>query len=188
MQGDLCPGLEGSACVELEGETRLGIAMSTLTICCRLVAICLVYALATRVVEASGSAQLVGVAFVDASITSQGSRARLPPGAKIYPPGSKITGTDGCPTTPYRTDGLIVAIIDYDGDPTAGSLAVTRHPASGGQFENAPYYLDLNPGRTLQFLGPIFDNGTYEMHLTWGLGQAQNKATSAEFTLARNCL
>ena len=39
----------------------------------------------------------------------------------IYPPGSKITGTDGCPTTRYHTDGMIVAVIDYQGRPTAGS-------------------------------------------------------------------
>jgi hypothetical protein len=39
---------------------------------------------------------------------------------------------------------------------TTGSIAVTRHPAGGGQFDNAPYFLDLDKGRTLQFLGPIF--------------------------------
>ena len=132
-------------------------------------------------------AKFAGIAFVDSSVTSQGSRARLPEGAKIYPPDAKVTGTEGCPTTRYRTDGLIVAVFDYVGRPTAGSLTVTRHPAAGGRFENAPYYLDINQGRTLQFLGPIFDNGTYDMRLTWGFGGAQNPATSASFTLARSC-
>lgn len=132
-------------------------------------------------------AKFAGIAFVDASVTSQGSRARLPEGAKIYPPDARIAGAEGCPTTRYGTDGLIVAVIDYVGRPTAGSLTVIRHPASGGRFANAPYYLDINPGRTLQFLGPISENGTYDMRLTWGLGGAQNPATSASFTLARNC-
>jgi hypothetical protein len=85
------------------------------------------------------------------------------------------------------TDGLIVAVIDYDGPPTAGSLTLIRHPATGGNFTNAPYYLDINPGRTLQYLGPTFENGSYELKLTWGLGQAQNLSASASFTLARNC-
>ncbi len=161
--------------------------MSTLSVCYRLIAFWLLYDLTMQVAAASAAAQLAGIAFVDSSVTSQGSRAQLPAGAKIYPPDSEITGTEGCPTTPYKTDGLIVAVIDYDGEPTAASLAVIRHPASGGRFENAPYYLDLNAGRTLQYLGPIFDNGTYEMHLTWGVGQAQDKATAAEFALARNC-
>src|SRR5581483_5952761 len=121
-----------------------------------------------RAAQAASDATLAGIAFVDSSVTSQGSKAQLPGGATIYPPGSKITGTNGCPTTPYRTDGLIVAVIDYEGPPTAASLSVVRHPASGGKFENAPYQIDLDPGRTLQYLGPIFENGTYEMHFTWG--------------------
>jgi hypothetical protein len=132
-------------------------------------------------------ATFAGIAFVDSSVTSQGSRARLPEGAKIYPPGTQITGKDGCPTTRYGTDGLIVAVFDYQGRPTAGSLAVIRHPAAGGTFQNAPYYLDINPGRNLQFLGPIVENGRYDMRLTWGLGGASNPETSASFTLARNC-
>ena len=132
-------------------------------------------------------AKFAGVAFVDSSVTSQGSRARLPEGAKIFPPDARITGTDGCTTNRYGTDGLIVAVIDYVGRPTAGSLTVIRHPATGGRFENAPYYLDINQGRTLQFLGPIVENGTYDMRLTWGLGGAQNPETTASFTLARSC-
>jgi hypothetical protein len=161
--------------------------MSIFGVCKRLIALSVVCNLTMQPAEASAAAQLTGIAFVDSSVTSQGSRAQLPAGAKIYPPDSEITGTEGCPTTPYKTDGLIVAVIDYDGEPTAASLAVIRQPASGGRFENAPYYLDLNAGRTLQYLGPIFDNGTYEMHLTWGVGQAQDKATAAGFVLSRNC-
>jgi len=144
---------------------------------------------ATRSFSASANADasLTGFAFVDGSVTGQGSRAQLPAGTKIYPPGSTITGTDGCPTTQYHTDGMIVAVIDYQGRPTAASLAVTRHPASGGQFHNAPYYLDLDPGRTLQFLGPIFENGSYDVRFKYDFSLGQGKALSASFTLARSC-
>lgn len=161
--------------------------MSTLVVYRRLAALALVCCLVVPLADAKAAAQLTGIAFVDSSVTSQGSKAQLPAGAAIYPPGSEITGTVGCPTTPYRTDGLIVAIIDYDGAPTAASLAVTRHPEAGGEFHNAPYQIDLDPGRTLQYLGPIFDNGRYDMGLIWGIGEAQNQTTSAGFTLARNC-
>jgi len=82
---------------------------------------------------------------------------------------------------------MIVAVIDYHGRPTAGSLAVTRHPASGGQFQNAPYYLDLDSGRTLQFLGPIFENGSYDIRFQYDYSLGQGKALSANFTLARSC-
>jgi len=100
-----------------------------------------------------------------------------------------IHGTDGCSTNQYGADGLVVAVIDYNGGPTAGSLTVTRHPASGGRFENAPYYLDINAGRTLQFLGPIRENGTYDMRLEAGFGRvgSQQMKTSASFTLERSC-
>jgi uncharacterized protein (DUF2141 family) len=144
---------------------------------------------ATRSFSASAdaNASLTGFAFVDGSVTGQGSRAQLPAGTKIYPPGSTISGTDGCPTNRYHTDGMIVAVIDYHGRPTAGSLAVTRHPASGGQFQNAPYYLDLDSGRTLQFLGPIFENGSYDIRFQYDYSLGQGKALSANFTLARSC-
>ncbi len=130
---------------------------------------------------------LTGFAFVDGSVTGQGSHAKLPSGTKIYPPGSTITGTDGCPTTRCHTDGMIVAVIDYQGRPTAGKVAVTRHPARGGQFDNAPYYLDLDPGRTLQLLGPIFENGTYDVHLEYDYSLGEPKTDSATFVLARGC-
>jgi uncharacterized protein (DUF2141 family) len=130
---------------------------------------------------------LTGFAFVDGSVTRQGSHAQLPGGTKIYSPGSTITGTDGCPTTRYHTDGMIVAIIDYQGRPTAGKVAVTRHPASGDNFANAPYYLDLDPGRTLQLLGPIFENGTYDVHFEYDYSLGEPKTDSATFVLARSC-
>jgi hypothetical protein len=78
-------------------------------------------------------------------------------------------------------------VIDYHGRPTAGSVAVTRHPASGGQFDNAPYYLDLDSGRTLQFLGPIFENGSYDVHLEYDYSGGPGKKVSGTFTLARSC-
>ena len=134
-----------------------------------------------------GGASLAGFAFVDGSVTAQGHRAKLPAATKIYPPGSTITGTDGCPTTRYRTDGMIVAVIDYQGRPTAGSVTVIRHPARGGQFENAPYYLDLDRGRTLQLLGPIFENGSYDVRLKYDFSSGQGNMVSARFVLARSC-
>jgi hypothetical protein len=137
--------------------------------------------------SAAGGATIVGFAFVDASVTQQHSNAKIPAGTKIYPPGSKLTGTDGCPTTQYQTNGLPIVIIDYTGRPTAASVAVTRHPASGGSFENAPYYLDFNPGRTVQFLGPWFDNGTYDVVLTYDYSLGAGQKTSASYMLARNC-
>jgi hypothetical protein len=131
--------------------------------------------------------RLVGFAFVDSSVTSQGSLAKLPPGTKIYPPGSTITGTEGCPRNRYHTNGLIVAVIDYQGRPNEGSVTVIRHPAPGMSFPSAPYYLDLNAGRTLQYLGPIGTNGTYEIEFAYNYAEGQQKSSSAKLTLARNC-
>ena len=130
---------------------------------------------------------IAGFAFVDSSVTSQGSRAKLPAGTKIFPSGSTVKGTDGCPTTQYRTDGQPVVVIDYTGRPTAGSITVTRHPAAGGNFENAPYYLDVNPGRTIQTLGPIFDNGSYDVVFTYDFSLGKGQTTSAKFVLDRSC-
>ncbi|MGC1679637.1 MAG: DUF2141 domain-containing protein [Candidatus Binataceae bacterium] len=137
--------------------------------------------------SADANASLVGFAFVDGRVTGGGPHTPLPAGTKIYPPGSTITGTEGCSTTRHHTDGMIVAVIDYHGRPTAGSLAVTRRPARGGQFNDAPYYLDLDPGRTLQFLGPIYENGTYDIRFTYDFTLGQGKKLSAEFSLARSC-
>ena len=131
--------------------------------------------------------RIVGIAFVDSSVTAMGSRGRLPPGAIIYPSGTRITGTTGCTTNRYGTDGLIVAVIDYDGRPTAASVQVTRHPAEGGEFQNAPYYLDLNPGRTVQFLGPFNDNGQYDLEMVSSFSGPMADKTHGSFTLARSC-
>jgi hypothetical protein len=136
---------------------------------------------------ASKAGVIAGFAFVDSAVTTRGSRSKVPPGTKIYPPGSKITGTTGCPTTRYQTDGLLVVVIDYNGRPTAGSIQVTRHPESGGQFENAPYYLDLDSGRIMQMLGPIFENGTYDVKFTYDFSLGSGETTSASIVLARNC-
>jgi hypothetical protein len=136
---------------------------------------------------AAKAGAIAGFAFVDSAVTSRGSRSKVPPGTKIYPPGTKITGTTGCPTTRYQTDGLLVVVIDYNGRPTAGSIQVTRHPESGGQFENAPYYLDLDSGRIMQMLGPIFENGTYDVKFTYDFSLGSGETTSGSIVLARNC-
>jgi hypothetical protein len=81
----------------------------------------------------------------------------------------------------------MVVVIDYSGRPTAASVQVTRHPANGGDFQNAPYYLDLNAGRTIQFLGPIFDNGKYDVHFSYHYNLGQEKSADASIVLARNC-
>lgn len=144
-------------------------------------------AIATATAPACAAApRIVGIAFVDSSVTGMGSRAHLPPGATIVPAGGRVTGTMGCPTDQYGTTGLIVAVIDYDGRPTAGSLTITAHTA-GGTFARAPYYLDINPGRTLQFLGPVRKNGTYDLKLSWGFGGVNQPDVTAHFTLARSC-
>jgi hypothetical protein len=130
---------------------------------------------------------ITGFAFVDSSVTGMGSQAKLPAGTKIYPPGSKITGTEGCPTNRYHTDGEIVAVIDYQGRPTAASVTVTEHPARGGNFERAPYYIDLNSGRTLQYLGPIFGNGTYDVRFSYSYNLGAEKGSSTSLTLDRSC-
>jgi hypothetical protein len=138
--------------------------------------------------SASGSKGVIaGFAFVDSSVASQGGGAKLPAGIKVYPPGSTLTGTDGCPTNQYHTDGQPVVVIDYTGRPTAGSVQVTRHPATGGNFADAPYYLDVNPGRILQNMGPIFDNGTYDVVFTYDYSTGKGQTASAKLVLSRKC-
>ena len=116
-----------------------------------------------------------------------GSRAKLPAGTKIYPSGSKITGTEGCATNRYHTDGMIVAVIDYQGRPTAASVTITEHPAAGGNFDRAPYYIDLDSGRTLQYLGPIFGNGTYDVLFSYSYNLGNAKTATATLILDRSC-
>jgi hypothetical protein len=150
------------------------------------VAACSIAALIPRAAFADGGA-VTGFAFVDSSVTGMGSQAKLPAGAKIYPPGSKITGTEGCPTNRYHTDGEIVAVIDYQGRPTAANITITEHPVTGGNFQRAPYYIDLNSGRTLQYLGPIFGNGTYDIVFSYSYNLGVGKKSSTTFTLDRSC-
>ena len=135
----------------------------------------------------SANASIVGFAFVDSSVTSQGSRAQLPPGVKVYPPGSSVSGSNGCPTNRYHTNGLPVLVFDYQGRPTAGSVTIIEHPARGGEFSRAPYQLDIDPGRRLQNLGPIFENGTYDVRLDYHYAQGETKTTSATLILNRTC-
>ena len=86
-----------------------------------------------------------------------------------------------------RGQRAIVAVLDYTGRPTAASVTVTEHRAGDGTFERAPYYIDLNSGRTLQFLGPIFSNGTYDVRFSYHYEQGNEKTTSATLTLDRSC-
>jgi hypothetical protein len=151
-----------------------------------LVAACCIAALIPCAAFADGGA-VTGFAFVDSSVTSMGSQAKLPAGTKIFPPGSKITGTDGCPTNRYHTDGEIVAVIDYQGRPTAASITVTEHRAGGAAFQRAPYYIDLNSGRTLQYLGPIFTNGTYDVVFSYSYNLGLPQKSSTTLTLDRSC-
>ena len=102
--------------------------------------------------ESARRARYVGVAFVDSAVTGEGSRAVLPPGTKIYPDGAEITGTEECPTTKYKTDGLPVAVIEYQGRPTSARVNVIRRPESGGAFAEPPYTLNLDPGQKIQML------------------------------------
>jgi hypothetical protein len=134
-----------------------------------------------------GGARITGIAFVDSTVTSQGAAATLPPGTEVHPSGSKITGTDGCPTNRHRTDGLIVAVIDYEGRPTSGALTVVENREGGGRISRAPYYLDLDSGRKLQFLGPTFDNGTYDLKLVYDYSHGSKKSATGQFVLARQC-
>ncbi|HUA33601.1 MAG TPA: hypothetical protein VMA09_08340 [Candidatus Binataceae bacterium] len=133
------------------------------------------------------NATIVGFAFVDSSVTSQGSRAQLSSATKIYPPGSRVTGTEGCPTNRYHTDGMPILVFDYQGRPTSGSVTIVEHPARGGEFSRAPYYLDIDPGRRLQNLGPIFDNGSYDVRLDYHYAEGATKETSATLILDRTC-
>lgn len=137
--------------------------------------------------EQVGEARIAGFAFVDATVTGEGSRAMLPEGAKILPPGAHVTGAEGCPTNRAGTDGLVVAVIDYRGRPTAASLTITRLPAADLSNERPPRYLDLDPGRKLQYLGPLWANGAYSVALEYFLGEAATKSDTAELTLDRSC-
>jgi hypothetical protein len=141
-------------------------------------------------VPAAQKAKLVGFAFVDSRVTAQGSRARLPRGIRIFPSGSRLTGKTACPrrfggSTPL--DGLLVVVLDYTGSPTAGSATLTFKPAGSGRagFPDAPYQLDVDPGRTLQYLGPRTQNGTYAVKIEL-FGTAPQRL-AGKIVLARRC-
>ncbi len=135
---------------------------------------------------AADGVTLAGFAFVDSSVTSHGSGATLPEGTKIYPAGSTITGTTGCPNR-YRTSGLIVAVMDYQGPSSSGNLIWTRHAQGQPDFTRAPYYFELDPGRKLQYLGPVFENGTYDVEIVWDYSHGAAKKTFGTLTLDRDC-
>jgi hypothetical protein len=82
---------------------------------------------------------------------------------------------------------MIVAVIDYQGRPTAASVTIRETRDSGGIFLTAPYYIDLNSGRTLQYLGPIFENGTYDVLFSYNYNMGASKSASAKFVLDRSC-
>jgi hypothetical protein len=143
-------------------------------------------ALAGAAEAQEGKATIAGIAFVGSDVTGQGTTAKLPEGTKVLPPGVRVTGTEGCPTTQYDSDGLIVAVIDYAGRRTAANITVNLVPPP--QFgARPPYFFDLDAGRKLQFLGPVADNGTYSLTLEWFVGQGQRRTVTVEFTLDRNC-
>ena len=131
----------------------------------------------------------VGLAFVDSSVTARGGRAALPSGTTVYRPGSTIGGVTGCPTSSFGQDGLMVLVLDYAGGPTSASITTTITPPEGGQgFTVAPYYLDLDPGQRVQFLGPRNQNGTYDILVEYGYARATGfPKLNARFTLNRTC-
>jgi hypothetical protein len=131
----------------------------------------------------SGATKIVGIVFLDSAVINGGT-ARVPAGARIYPAGSTITGATGCQTTP--TNGQMYLIFDYSGTPTAGEIDLTAPVSGGGSYPHAPIELDVNPGRTVQFLGtPLPINGTYKLQLQL-LGLHPRTLTAA-FKLARSC-
>ena len=131
----------------------------------------------------SGATRIVGIVFLDTA-QSNGGPAKIPSGATIYPPGSTVTGSASCQTTP--TNGQLYLVFDYSGAPTAGEVYLTAPTSAGPPFEHAPIGLDVNAGQTVQFLGvPLPVNGVYSLNLhLLGLHPQLLKAT---FTLALSC-
>ena len=130
----------------------------------------------------------IGLAFVDSSVTARGHNG-LPTGIPVFRPGSTITGSTGCPTNSFGQDGLMVLVLDYAGAPTSASATTTITPLEGGSgFTVAPYYLDLNPGQSTQYLGPRDQNGTYDILVEYGYARATGfPKINVRFTLNRNC-
>lgn len=83
----------------------------------------------------------------------------------------------------------MVLVLDYAGGPTSASITTTITPPEGGQgFTVAPYYLDLDPGQRVQFLGPRNQNGTYDILVEYGYARATGfPKLNARFTLNRTC-
>jgi len=65
--------------------------------------------------------------------------------------------------------------------------ASAANGADGTQRARAPYHLNLDTGRKLQFLGPIVENGAYELELAYGLAHQKPLTTSGRFVLDRRC-
>ena len=130
---------------------------------------------------------MTGFAFVDSSVTGMGSQAKLPAGAKNLPPGSKVTGTEGCPTNRYHTDGMIVAVIDYQGRPTAASVTITEHPATGGISSVRPTTSTSTAAARSSISARIFENGTYDVVFSYSYNLGAAKTATAELVLARSC-
>ena len=131
----------------------------------------------------AGGTKIVGIVFLDTA-ASNGGAATVPAGATIYPPGATVSGATGCQTTP--TNGQMYLVFDYAGAPTAGEIDLTYPLSGGGSYPEAPIELDVNPGRTVQFLGlPQPLNGTYSLSLQ--LLGLHPQTLHATFRLARSC-
>ena len=131
----------------------------------------------------SGATKILGIVFLDTAAMN-GGPASVPAGKKIYPIGSTVTGSTGCQTTP--TNGQMYLVFDYSGAPTAGEIDLTAPVAGGGTYPQAPIEMDVNAGRTVQFLGtPAPINGTYSLKLQ--LLGLHPQTLTATFKLARSC-
>ena len=100
-----------------------------------------------------------------------------------------MSGTFGCPTSPFGQDGLMVLVLDYNGPPTTASVMTTiTGPDDSQGFSVAPYYLDLNQGRQVQYLGPRTENATYDVTVEYSYATATGfPKLTARFVLNRSC-
>jgi len=149
------------------------------------VAACCVGALVPSAFADGGT--LTGFAFVDSSVTGMGSQGKLPAGTKIYPPGSKITGTDGCPTNRYHTDGMIVAVIDYQGRPTAASITDYRTSCAGRKLPARALLHRPEQRAHAAVSRPNFRKRRLRRPLQLQLQHGASKNASAKFALDRTC-
>lgn len=135
-----------------------------------------------------GGGLSLGLTFLDATVTAAGAHAALPKSAVVYPPGSTITGVTGCPSSSFGQDGRMTLVLDYGGPPTSASVTTTITSSGEGPFTVAPYYLDLNAGQRLQYLGPRSQNGTYDIVVEYGYATASGfPKIEARFVLDRTC-